>query len=180
MASGPWQIARDTAAHWASSTRILAQGEPALETDTGQVKYGDGASLFSALPYSADGVGSAAAAQAAAIAAAAADATTKVNNETTRAQEAEALLAPLDSPAFTNNPTALTQAVQDSSTRLATTAYVDRAVGEVTTGSGGGYVGIDTDGTPYIDRSGQVPLSDAAAIGIDTDGFPYFVALQGD
>lgn len=38
-------------------------------------------------------------------------------------------LAPLASPAFTGTPTAPTQAAADSSTRLATTAYADTAVG---------------------------------------------------
>ena len=40
--------------------------------------------------------------------------------------------APLDSPAFTNNPTAPTQAVGNDSTRLANTAFVQAAFGQQT------------------------------------------------
>ena len=44
-----------------------------------------------------------------------------------RLNTVEAEDAPLDSPAFINNPTAPTQAELDNSTKLATTAYADRA-----------------------------------------------------
>lgn len=53
--------------------------------------------------------------------------------ETTRALAAEALLAPLASPALTGNPTASTQTALNNSTRVATTAYADSAVGVETT-----------------------------------------------
>lgn len=56
-------------------------------------------------------------------------ATGAVNVEKTRAEGAEALKAPLASPAFTGNPTAPTQTAGNASTRLATTAYADSAVG---------------------------------------------------
>ncbi len=52
-------------------------------------------------------------------------ATSAVGTETTRALAAEALLAPLASPALTGNPTAPTQGAGNNSTRLATTAYAD-------------------------------------------------------
>jgi hypothetical protein len=45
------QLRRDTAANWQSVDPILAQGEPGLETDTGKIKYGDGANNWSDLPY---------------------------------------------------------------------------------------------------------------------------------
>jgi hypothetical protein len=48
-----------------------------------------------------------------------------VGVETTRAEAAEALLAPKASPAFTGTPTAPTQSPGDDSTKIATTAYVD-------------------------------------------------------
>jgi hypothetical protein len=48
-------------------------------------------------------------------------------SEQTRAEAAEALKAPLASPALTGTPTAPTAAELDKSTKLATTAYVDRA-----------------------------------------------------
>jgi hypothetical protein len=51
-----------------------------------------------------------------------------LQSEITRAQAAEALLAPLASPAFTGTPTAPTATSGDNSTALATTAFVQSAV----------------------------------------------------
>lgn len=48
-----FQLRRDTAASWSSVNPILGPGEPALETDTLLVKYGDGSSDWNDLPYSA-------------------------------------------------------------------------------------------------------------------------------
>jgi hypothetical protein len=48
------QLRRDTALRWASVNPVLAAGEPALESDTGQLKMGDGTSAWSALPYFLD------------------------------------------------------------------------------------------------------------------------------
>lgn len=45
------QLRRDTAANWTSTNPILDQGEPGYETDTGNIKYGNGASRWSVLPY---------------------------------------------------------------------------------------------------------------------------------
>lgn len=67
-------------------------------------------------------------AQAYAIGVASSDATTKSNNAVTTSEAYTdtglALKAPLASPALTGNPTAPTQAVTDSSTKIATTAFV--------------------------------------------------------
>ena len=51
------QIRRDTATNWSSANTILAQGEMALETDTGKLKVGDGTTAWGALDYSLDPVG---------------------------------------------------------------------------------------------------------------------------
>lgn len=56
------------------------------------------------------------------------DTTGAATTEQTRALAAEALLAPLASPALTGNPTVPTQAALNSSTRAASTAYADAAV----------------------------------------------------
>ena len=48
------KLRRDTAANWTSTDPILAAGEPGLETDTGKIKYGDGATAWAVLKY-ADG-----------------------------------------------------------------------------------------------------------------------------
>lgn len=45
------QIRRDTAANWTAANPVLAAGEPAVETDTGKVKVGDGTRNWSTLPY---------------------------------------------------------------------------------------------------------------------------------
>lgn len=47
-----FQLRRDTAANWASVNPTLGPGEPAIETDTRKVKYGDGSMVWNALPYS--------------------------------------------------------------------------------------------------------------------------------
>lgn len=51
------QVRRDTAANWTSADPILSQGEPGLETDTNQVKYGDGSTAWSSLDYQSGGSG---------------------------------------------------------------------------------------------------------------------------
>jgi hypothetical protein len=56
-----------------------------------------------------------------------------VDAEESRALAAEALLAPLASPALTGNPTVPTQTAGNSSTRAASTAFVGTAVGAETT-----------------------------------------------
>ena len=51
------QIRRDSATNWSSANTILAQGEMALEVDTGKLKIGDGTTAWGALDYSLDPVG---------------------------------------------------------------------------------------------------------------------------
>jgi hypothetical protein len=45
------QLRRDTAANWATANPVLAQGEPAIELDTGRLKFGDGTTAYNSLPY---------------------------------------------------------------------------------------------------------------------------------
>jgi hypothetical protein len=45
------QLRRDTAADWTSTNPTLAQGELGVETDTGKVKIGDGATAWTSLAY---------------------------------------------------------------------------------------------------------------------------------
>jgi hypothetical protein len=45
------KLRRDTAANWTTANPILAAGEPGLETDTGKIKYGDGATAWDDLPH---------------------------------------------------------------------------------------------------------------------------------
>jgi hypothetical protein len=53
-----FQLRRDTLTRWTAlgGTLILANGEPSVVTDTGQMKIGDGVTVWSGLPYV--GVGS--------------------------------------------------------------------------------------------------------------------------
>jgi len=48
------QLRRDTLANWTTQNPVLTQGEPALETDTGRLKFGDGSTNYNNLPYFCD------------------------------------------------------------------------------------------------------------------------------
>jgi len=45
------QLRRDTAANWASANPVLAQGEPGLDLDTNNLKWGDGSTAWNSLDY---------------------------------------------------------------------------------------------------------------------------------
>lgn len=45
------QVRRDTATNFAALNPVLGSGEPAMETDTRKLKFGDGVTLYSALEY---------------------------------------------------------------------------------------------------------------------------------
>lgn len=49
--TGEIQLRHDTAATWTSINPLLASGELGVETDTGRVKVGDGATTWTALNY---------------------------------------------------------------------------------------------------------------------------------
>lgn len=51
MANAVIRLRRDTAADWTAGNPVLALGEPGVETDTGQVKYGDGTTAWNSLSY---------------------------------------------------------------------------------------------------------------------------------
>jgi len=46
-----FQLRRDTAANWLATNPVLKAGEPGVETDTGQMKVGDGIHTWRQLPY---------------------------------------------------------------------------------------------------------------------------------
>lgn len=48
------QIRRDTAANWTATNPVLAAGEPAVESDTGKTKTGDGIRNWVTLPYESE------------------------------------------------------------------------------------------------------------------------------
>lgn len=49
------QLRRDTATNWSTNDPVLAEGEPGYETDTGKLKFGDGVTQWSLLPYFDEG-----------------------------------------------------------------------------------------------------------------------------
>lgn len=49
------KIRRGTAAAWTAANPVLEAGEPGLETDTNQVKYGDGVTAWDSLDYALNG-----------------------------------------------------------------------------------------------------------------------------
>jgi hypothetical protein len=107
-------------------TGVLKGAGGAVEAATAGTDYlapsGSGAALtgITAAQVGADASGAAATAQSTAET----FATSAVATETSRAESAEALLAPLASPALTGSPTAPTQSSSDSTTKLATDAFV--------------------------------------------------------
>lgn len=52
------QLRRDTSSNWTSVNPTLAQGEIGLETDTGDIKIGDGTTAWNSLEYFSTGVSS--------------------------------------------------------------------------------------------------------------------------
>lgn len=52
-----FQVAGHTAAEWAAANPVILAREPALETDTGKIKYGDGVTAWNSLPYFGFGAG---------------------------------------------------------------------------------------------------------------------------
>lgn len=81
--------------------------------------------------------------------------------------------APLASPAFTGTPTAPTPATADSSTKIATTAYVKANIAGISGGGGGtvtsvavsgGSTGLTTSGGP-ITTSGTITIAGTLAVG---------------
>jgi hypothetical protein len=52
-----FQLRRDTSGRWFTTNPILQLGEPGVETDTGQMKVGDGVRRWNALPYVGTEVG---------------------------------------------------------------------------------------------------------------------------
>lgn len=49
------QIRRDSAANWTSNNPVLASGEIGFETDTGNIKIGDGSTAWTSLSYTVEG-----------------------------------------------------------------------------------------------------------------------------
>jgi hypothetical protein len=49
------KLRRDTAANWATANSVLAQGEPAIDTTTNGLKFGNGNTHWTDLPYVAGG-----------------------------------------------------------------------------------------------------------------------------
>ena len=125
------KLRRDTASNWATENPVLLAGEVGIETDTLKAKIGDGSTAWNSLGYAWETVADSRPAsngnyiQASNTVAqnlGALDTQVKTNADDI------ALKAPLASPALTGTPTAPTQGASNNSTRIATTAFVTRAV----------------------------------------------------
>lgn len=113
------RVRRDAAATWTSANPVLELGEPGLEVDTLRMKFGNGYTQWSSLPYYTGGfnadwnaVGGA----------------TAILNKPT--------IPSLNNAALTGAPTAATAAPGTNNTQLATTAYADTAVAVEATRAG--------------------------------------------
>jgi len=100
--------------------------------------------------------------------------TTAIATETARALAAEALLAPLASPALTGTPTAPTAAAGTSTTQLATTAFVQARGGATHNGTGAPAAGLGAVGDWYGDVAGGVGARVWIKTGVATwTNFPF-------
>jgi len=94
--------------------------------------------------------------------------------ETARAEAAEALLAPLASPALTGTPTAPTPGAGDNTTKLATTAFVQTRGGALHNGTGAPAAGLGLVGDWYGDPAGGAGARVWIKTGVSTwTAFPF-------
>ena len=149
------QFLNGSQAVWNNITIPIPLGLVVYAIDTTAVKIGDGVTLYADLPvwFTLNSIG-------------------------TLAQEVETLmaeiqlLAPINSPSFTGTPTAPTQSANDSSIKLATTAYTDRAIAAVALQAAAGItqdeltillnnalIGVESSATPLMDGIGSVGVS---------------------
>jgi hypothetical protein len=140
------QLRSDTAANWTSVNPTLAQAEVGRESDTNQIKVGDGVTAWNSLAYSS---------------------------------------WTLVSPAFTGNPTAPTQTRDNNSTRLATTAYADRAGSKrvLALSAGSATPAINTDNTDIVHitaQSAAITSFTTNLTGTPVDGDEIFISITDD
>ena len=114
---------------WPTGQSLIADGGNLVTQVAGVNPDSSGHVALTASNVGADPAGTASTAQSAAQT----FATNAVATETSRAQTAEALLAPKASPTFTGVPAVPTPAALTNTTQIASTAYTDAAVGVETT-----------------------------------------------
>ena len=160
------QQRRGTAAQWTGANPILAAGEIGFETDTGKFKIGNGSSTWSALNYYVD---------ANAIVDGAPGLLDTLNELAAALGDDPdflADLAPKDSPTFIGQPTAPTPDSNDSSQKIATTAYVQAKIDYLINGAPGA---LDTLG-----ELGDALNNDQAFSVTVTNSIAGKVAKSGD
>ena len=100
--------------------------------------------------------------------------TAAIAAETTRAEAAEALLAPLASPTFTGDLAAPTAAAGTNTTQLATTAFVQTRGGATHNGTGAPASGLGLVGDWYGDVAGAAGARVWIKTGVGTwTAFPF-------
>jgi hypothetical protein len=118
------QLRAGTAAAWTSANPVLGAAEPGLETDTLNMKLGDGATAWSSLSYQTPQAGSGLAKAGSTFSLA----LTKALVTATGLGASDVGAAPSVSPTFTGTVTVPTATVGDSTTKAASTAFVAAAV----------------------------------------------------
>ena len=139
------KIRRGTSAQWASSTRVLDQGELGLDTTLNKIKAGNGSSLWPALSFISGST-----------------------SETTEiAQDAidTALVAGTGlTKSYNDNANTITLAIDDT---VANKLYVDGAVSALSSQATISYVPVtlvgNPDGVASLDENGKIPDSEIPA-----------------
>ena len=155
------RLRRGTASQWSAANTVLSDGEPGFETDTNKFKIGTGTASWNDLPYTAIDPATASSLYATItdvesnylpISASsnylfidAASATYLTQSDASniylsqgsasatylRQDSASATYSAIDSPTFIGTPLAPTAASGTNTTQIATTAYVDSALGNI-------------------------------------------------
>jgi hypothetical protein len=155
------RLRRGTASQWSAANTVLSDGEPGFETDTNKFKIGAGTASWNDLPYTAIDPATASSLYATItdvesnylpISASsnylfidAASATYLTQSDASniylsqgsasatylRQDSASATYSAIDSPTFIGTPLAPTAASGTNTTQIATTAYVDSALGNI-------------------------------------------------
>lgn len=162
---------RDSASNWTAANPVLQEGEVGWETNTRKAKLGNGTDAWADLDYiiengvtSVNGQTGAVVLDKDDIGLGSVDNTPDTGKPVSTVQAAAlALKANLASPTFTGDPKAPTPTSGDSDTSIATTAFVDGAIGDFA-----GAVVVLTN-KDLTDPTNEFPPSLGQVVGYATD-----------